>query len=295
MRVLFVLWWSVLIAACARDPQDAGRRALARGDRYVEQGRNDAALIEYRNAVREAPGIADAHIKLGETLDRLGRRSEARAAFIAASRIVDGQPLPMREDELRAVVARTPASAAARVALADQLISRRETAEAEEQLRAATALDPSNELAHRSLAAIYLATDRADEAERHLMLAAQVEPQRYGSSLAFADFLMENGRVADARPILESLQRTGPTDEIALRIAALDDAEGAAERARRSVAALIALRPTAAAWTLQATFQLRDGHLEDAIESAREALTIDPTFQPAEDVANAVRGRQLGR
>jgi tetratricopeptide (TPR) repeat protein len=295
MRVLIVVWCSLLVAGCGRDPGEAGRRALARGDRYVAQGRNDAALIEYRNAVRDAPGLAAAHVKLGETLDTLGRRSEARAAFIAASRIVDGQPLPLREDDLRAVVARTPSSAAARVALADQLLSRRETAEAEEQLRAATALDPANELAHRSLAAIYLATDRSDEAERHLVLAARIEPQRYGSSLALADFLMESGRVAEARPILESLQRTGRSDDIALRIAAVDDAEGAAERARRTVADLIAARPSAGAWTLQATFQLRDGLLEDALASAREALAIDPTFLPAEDVANVVRGRQLGR
>ena len=295
MRVLFVLSCLTLVAACARDPQEAGRRAVARGDRYVQQGRTDAALIEYRNAVRDAPGLANAHVKLGEALDRLGRRSEARAAFIAASKIVDGQPLPLREDDLRAVVARTPSSAAARVALADQLLSRRETAEAEEQLRAATALDPSNELAHRSLAAIYLATDRPDEAERHLTLAARVEPQRYGSSLALVDFLMEDGRFADARPILQTLQRTEQTDDISLRIAAIDDAEGATEDARRRVADLITVRPTAGAWTLQATFQLRDGQLADALESAREALAIDPTFQAAEDVANAVRERQLGR
>jgi Flp pilus assembly protein TadD len=295
LRPAVVVCSMTLIAGCSRDPQQAAARAVARGDRYAQQGRDDAALIEFRNAARDAPGSVEAHEKLGETLERLGRRAEARAAFIAASRVVDGQPLPLREDELRASVERQPSSAAARVALADQLLSRRETGEAEEQLRAATALDPSNELAHRSLAALYLATDRPDEAEHHLALAAAQEPQRYGSRLALADFLMEQERFAEARPILERLQQADQADEIALRMAAIMYTEGTVDEARRAVARLLAVRPSSAAWTLQAHFNLREGNLADALANAREALALDPTFDAAEEIADAVRQQQLGR
>jgi tetratricopeptide (TPR) repeat protein len=295
-RLPALICCAAIAVSCSRDPHETARAAAARGDRFVQEGRQDAAVIEYRNAVRHWPTWAEAHQKLGDALMKLGRAEEAYDAFAASERIVDGEPLPFREDELRAFVDRKPASAAARIALAELLTARGELDEAETHLLAAVEAERNSELANRALAAIYMEQNLRADAERLLTVAAAQEPQRYRSRLALADLLLEDGRYAEARPILERL-RDDPNfaKAAAVRLAAVDYEQGAVADASRAVADAIATDPSAEAWTLQAQFRFREGKLDDALRSAREALALDPEFTPAQDVADSVRRELLWR
>lgn len=285
-----------MVVSCARSPEDSARRYAARGDRFVEEGRNDAALIEYRNAVRAWPTWRDAQQKLGATLERLGRIDEAYRVYATESRIVDGETLPQNEVELRAVVARSPDLVQARLALADELLLRDETSEAEEQLLAAAAVDPSDELTNRSLAALFVATGRSAEAERRLTTAAAQVPQRYRSQLALSDFLMSERRYAEARSVLERVPEDGRfATDVKLRLAAIDYQQGRVDAAHRAVAALLDAHPTAAAWTLKADFYYRERDFGEALIAAREALTLAPALAAAEDLIEAIRRQQLRR
>jgi tetratricopeptide (TPR) repeat protein len=293
-RLITVVCGAMVIVSCAQDPQEAARRYAARGDRFAQEGRHDAALIEYRNAVRAWPAWSEAHQKLGDSLERLGRTAEAYRAYATGSRIVDGQPLPHSEEDLRAFVGRHPESVAARVALSNVLLARREVSEAEDELVRSIALEPSNELANRALAALYLASGRADEAETPLQVAAAQEPQRYRSRLALADFLMTNGRYDEARPLLERAGEEGHLARaVKLRLAAIDYDEGAVDAAHRAVSELLATDATAEDWTLQAQFLFREGKLTEALESARRALALDPKLAAAQNLTEAIRRQQL--
>jgi predicted Zn-dependent protease len=286
----------MLTAACAATPHDAATRFVESGDRFATEGRDAAALIEYRNALRERPDWSEAHRKMGDTLGRMGRTRDAYRSYAAAARFVDGRRLPDNEDELVAVVDRNPESVAARLALAEQLIGRGDRAAAETHLAAAVAADPDNELAGRSLAALYLAGGKKGDAERLLTKAAALQPTRYRSEIALADFLMQERRYPEARAVLEQPRTRGTfATDVTLRLAAIDYAEGRTGEAHRALADLIAAHASAEAWTLLADFRFREGKLTDAFEATREALALDSELPAALNLADTIRRKQLGR
>jgi Tfp pilus assembly protein PilF len=280
--------------SCARDPQERAKWFAARGDDFARSGKDAAALIEYRNAVREAPAWAEVYQKLGGALERLGRTRDAYRAYAQGSSIVDGKPLPDDEAGLKAIVERRPQLVPARIALAERLLSRNDSVGAEEQLRAATAAEPGNEMANRALAALYIASGRSDRAESCLEMAAAHEPQRYRSRLALADFLLEQRRYAEARSWLEQARRDATLDDaVTLRLAAIDYEEGRGQEAQRAVARLLGAKSTAEALTLQAQFRLRDRKPVEALASASEALAINPRLSAAQDLVEEIRRQGL--
>src|SRR5579871_1956453 len=52
--------------ACSRDPVKRSRKYIASGDEYAEQGKYKQAAIEYRNAVKATPELAEPHTKLAD-------------------------------------------------------------------------------------------------------------------------------------------------------------------------------------------------------------------------------------
>jgi len=293
-RLLATISTLALLTGCAQDPQQLAQKAAARGDDFARRRQPKAALLEYRNAVRAWPTWGAAYEKLGDTLADLGRPLEAYRAYATSSRIVGAEELPYTEDGLRAVVSRTPGLVAARIALADLLLSQEAVVEAEEQLLAATAAQPGHELANRALAAIYLAQGQRAAAEDHLRVAAAHHPQRYRSQLALADYLMEEARYPEARQMLEQARNTARLSGAAtLRIAAIDYEEGAVEAAHRSLADLLELEPTAEAWTLKGQWLFREDKLTDAFAAAQAALALDWRLAAAQTLASAIRREQL--
>jgi Tfp pilus assembly protein PilF len=300
LEFAMVRYWVALLSialvavSCSKDPQDVARDFAARGDKLAAEGRDDAALIEYRNAVREWPAWSEGYRKLGETLSRLGRTNEAYRAFANESRVVDGRLLPHDEKELRDVVATQPDAVGARLALAELLLEKGDSAEAETQLTTALAREPNNELANRSLAALYIGDGRKAEAEKRLAIAAAHTPQRYRSKLAYADFLMAERRFAAARPVLnEALADPQLADAVKLRLAVIDYEEGARAPARQALSDLLATDATAEAWTVQAEFLYREGEMDEALNAARQALALDPSLPEAQNIADTIRRGQL--
>jgi predicted Zn-dependent protease len=285
---------AMVVVSCGRDPMEAAREYADRGDEFARDGRVNAAVIEYRNAVKEAPSWVVGREKLADALVQLGRIEEAYREYTITSRIVDGQPLPQNEDQLRAAVTRAPDLAAARVALADLLLTKGETDEAEAHLLTAVEKEPANELAHRALAAIYLSDNRPKEAETHLRLATAAVPQRYRSELALADFLIEAERYGEARTVLEKGRGNSRlASGVKVRLAAIDYEEGDTESAHRALREVLEQGATAEAWALQAELQFRERKLADALASARQALELDPDMEAARNLTETIRREQL--
>src|SRR4026207_1514099 len=64
---------TVLASACSRDPEATKRDHLPRGDQYLQDKQDSAAIIEYKNVVQADPRsgegrrkLADAYMAAGE-------------------------------------------------------------------------------------------------------------------------------------------------------------------------------------------------------------------------------------
>src|SRR4051794_24030560 len=103
-RTVLILVASVVLSAaltaCRMRPQDAARDHAARGDQFAQEGRYEAALIEYRNAVKARPAWSEGHDKVGDALLRLGRTTEAYRAYARGLRVDGDHMLPFEEDKL---------------------------------------------------------------------------------------------------------------------------------------------------------------------------------------------------
>jgi tetratricopeptide (TPR) repeat protein len=57
---------------------------LNRGLAYIEQGRRDEAINDFRSAIRIRPELGTAHQSLGDVLDQMGAAEEARCEYLEA-------------------------------------------------------------------------------------------------------------------------------------------------------------------------------------------------------------------
>jgi Flp pilus assembly protein TadD len=145
----------------------------------AQQGRLEAAVAHYEDALRHAPDSPDLLTNLGVALAQLGRDAEARGRLEQALRIDPGHPealsalgalwgragrLEEAIDLHRAAVRAAPRLAAAHANLGAALARLGRFAEAEAALREALRLDPDFADARRNLAAVVAARAR-DEAD----------------------------------------------------------------------------------------------------------------------------------
>ena len=88
-RATAVLLTATLASACAGSVEQA-RRYAARGDQYFAAARFDAAVIEYRNALKQQPKSADTHLKLADTYTALDKAEEAYREYASAIELRPG-------------------------------------------------------------------------------------------------------------------------------------------------------------------------------------------------------------
>ena len=264
------------ILLLAREFESAARRAelaLKADPRHVpahillgnaRAGMNDTAqaMRTIQEAINLDPSYAPAWTALGAVTFISGRKADAAAGFKKAVELA-------------------PTSIEARLALANYQWAIAAFPDAEKTLKSALQIDAQNAAAHRALALLYITTDRRGEAEPHFRALAVDGAGR----LALADYYMGVGRNADARRLLEEIERSAEKSdarEARLRIASIEYGSGRKAEAHRIIDELIADRPRyAAARTAKARMLLSDGAPpSEAVAQAREAVKGDP-YLPA--------------
>src|SRR5215212_735734 len=75
----------VTAAACSRDPETLKVRAIEKGDRYTQQGKQPEAIIEYSNAVQAVPKDGAARLKLAEAYSKAGNSAAAAHEYVRAA------------------------------------------------------------------------------------------------------------------------------------------------------------------------------------------------------------------
>jgi tetratricopeptide (TPR) repeat protein len=360
----------VSLAAGCTDNTQAARRFVDHGDELFAAGRADAAVIEYRNAIKRRPTFGEAYRKLGDVYAEQVRSEEAYRSYSTATdldpadvhsrveagrlllaaarftealiraeqalerdeRYVDAQILaglaltglrryddaitqldaavlvdhrpqayialgdtklaagdrPGAERAFRAAVSREPGSIDARVALAQYLSKTGRSVEAERELVQAAAANPSSERANRAVALFYLTAHREAAAEPFLQAAARQPNQKLMSTLALADYYTAAHRYEEARAVLEPVAGGPLRTPAKARLAAIELETGSPEKARALLDGVMKKRPTAEAWAVDAQLLQRERKPDDALESARAAINLDPTIAAAHYVIGTI-------
>jgi tetratricopeptide (TPR) repeat protein len=281
LRTGFVLL--VLAAAvngCARSGPRAAHDFASRGDRYLAAGRNSAAAIEYRSAIKADPTWAPGHAGLARAYEAMGKPDDAYREYSNAinldandvqSRLGAGRLLfdahMYQETQIRAeqVIDRDPHNSDALVLLA------------------------------RAYAAAALETGDTAGAEAVLRGAVGQVPAAVEAHVALAEFLTTDRRPAEAERELVATVRQHPGDELANRaLASFYQTTGRADAAERylEAAAAVPQQRYESALALDAQMLLRDKKIDEASRSARAALDLDPHLAAANYVAGVI---DLGR
>jgi Flp pilus assembly protein TadD len=225
-----ILLFAASCAACS-SAESRAQRFVRAGDGYVTEGRNYAAAIEYRNAIKQLPESAEAHRKLGLAHLAAG---DAGAAYRAFTKAVDLDPADIepRLDAgkllLRAglydlahvraaqVLERDDRNLEAQILAARALARMRKTDEALAQLTYAGTTSRDG----RAYAAIGEIKHRAGDvegAERAFQQAIEIDPRLVEARTAYAAFLLDHERTDDAEVQLREAQAIAPNDELANR------------------------------------------------------------------------------
>lgn len=235
-RPALMLVLSLAAVGCSKDPDLAAREYLASGDTYAERRDFEAAAIEYRNAIKAKPALADAHYKLAKVYEATADPLKAYGAY---TRAADLQPTNM-DAQLKAgglllaagefeaarrraelAVKADPENPSAHILLGNALAGLNETGRAIKQMEQAIALDPSYAPAWSALGtARFVSGDRA-KAGQAFQKAVSLSPRSVDPYLALANYEWASGRQAAAESALQSALAVDATNASVHRALAL--------------------------------------------------------------------------
>jgi len=231
MRSRFLVLAAIIVAAGCGDRERAARAAVVRGDDYLHSGRIAAAVIEYRNAVKQRPRWADAYSKLGDAYNAESESEEAYRAYssaidldanavharVEAARLLLGagrySEALMRSEE---VLERNEPQTAAAVISARALAEMNRTDEALVRLQTTIGIDPAAE-AYAALGDVRLARGEPEAAEKAFRAGVQRAPTSVQAHIALARFLSTSGRAGEAENEYKAAVAVGTTSEAANR------------------------------------------------------------------------------
>ncbi len=119
-----------------------------------------------------------------------------------------------------------PASAAARVNLATNLVRMGKLPDAQEQLRKAVALDPRNFDANHNLGELYVRMGKLPDAVPFLKRGQEIEPSSYDNGYDLALAYLSTGKPELARQTVHSLLKTKDTAELHNLLGDIEEKDG---------------------------------------------------------------------
>lgn len=208
-----------------RDAPDSAVACNMLGVAIAAQGRGEAALAQFRAAIRIDPFFADPFFNMGRELASLNRRAEAermlRAAIARAPAFAPAMMLfadllmqDLRSRDalpfLRRIAAMPAAPAQARLKLGGALNDAKEYAEAVEVLRRVLQTDGETIYGLTTLAEAQMTLGRADDALATVDRALALAPDHVVATGRKAMILQTLGRFDAARPLFHKVMEADP-------------------------------------------------------------------------------------
>src|SRR5678816_2910545 len=82
---LMAVGFAVSMAAACSNPEQAKREHFDNANRFMEAGKTQEAILEYRNALQEDPRYGEARLRLAQAYQTAGNFNQARREFIRAA------------------------------------------------------------------------------------------------------------------------------------------------------------------------------------------------------------------
>jgi tetratricopeptide (TPR) repeat protein len=169
----------ISLSGCARDLKTRRQRLLDSGQKYMEQGKYDAASIQFRRAVQLDGGFSESYYRLGTSFLKLQRWQEAYGA-------------------LQKAIALDPANVPAQLQIADLELAAKQSASARTHAEAALAADAKNASAHISLGRIDLFEKKYEDGLTEFTAAQELAPDQALPLICRADTYVLLRRYDDA-------------------------------------------------------------------------------------------------
>ncbi len=304
MRNLFFLYWFralaalallLILASCARSPEEKSKAWVKSAQGYVEKKDYAAAIIEFQNAIAAMPKNADLHYQLGLALLRTGSAARAIASFKTSadldpshvdSRVKLADILSHNSDQKMLSIAESYAQAALALRADDPEIlnilatvewRQNKTDAAKAHLKQALQKDPGHPKSASNLALMQWTVDH-DEAGAEKTFRGAVE-RSHGSPdalVALGRFYSAVGRPGAAEAQFQKALESEPNHGVALmELSKLQQSSGRMTDAEQTERRLSAL-PDKAYRSSHALFLFQTGKRDAAIQELKEYMEKDP-------------------
>ena len=263
--------------------------AKTRADKVLAKDpKNVDAFILKGNALAGLKDMTGAFAALNDAIRTDPTRGEGYT-HLGALQFVQGD-MARAEAEFKRAVAADPKSVPAKLALANLYWSTNRKPEAEALIKEANTLDPTSVLPNQALAMLYLGANRLAEAEEPLKAVAKYG-EGYEGKIMLADYYANVHRLPEAKTIYEQVAAS-PGDGMPtakLRLASLGLLDGDRAGAYRLINEILATNPTnLEALVARAQLLFADGKSDEALASARSAVTANPSAPLAQYVLGDV-------
>ena len=208
-----------------RDPSARAEKSYKRAEKYLQENKPDAAVIELRRALQLNPQLAKAHFALGTVELQRGALLTAFQQFYAASQIdPDDQQAQIMVAELLArahnftqsrrqaqqILSRWPDNKTATLLLAESELGVQDYKHGEALVNEVLAAEPNNVRALQDLAFLQLARNDMAQAQATLRRAWQLDPKS-SAAVALLSATYEGQRdLQTAESVLQDALRQNP-------------------------------------------------------------------------------------
>lgn len=264
----------------------------------AQDDRTDEAIARMREVLAEDPGIIDAHLTLGNWLNREKRTPEAIAAYKAVLTLQPDNVIAMNNlaqvyraqrnwpaaiEGFKTALKLDPKSPQAWYQLATLYLDLNRTKEAETTFREALKHNPKMGASYSSLGVIAFERGDLREAEVLVRQALVIEPDLRTGHYTLARVLEEAGRKAEAMALYEKELATYPDHGRArFNLAQMRRAEGDIEGFLRELRTATEKSPDfGPSYFFLAREELNAGRLELARGLARRGLKVDSSSEVA--------------
>lgn len=267
-RLICACLVGLMLVGCAADGGSTGvqteatrtpaQQRVERGEQYIDQGRLDAALVEFGLALEENPRLTRAHLGMGHVF-RLRERYEL--AGRAYQRAADTDPNSFDAFYYLGLVRQ----------LTDQ------TSLAVESYRRALAILPDDPKANREIASAYLQLGQTQQALHYARRSIRLDPD---SQTAWCNLAATYNMIGEHELAVDCYREAAELGDLADPVfPGLADAHlklGNYQRAINVLHALIAREPSAIAYERLGYAQFRRRMFTDSHWSYSKALELDP-------------------
>lgn len=236
---------------------------LRAGEQLLEQGALDQALLEFERAIESNPTLTVAYLRAGDIYRERGDYSGAERRYGEAARI---EPRNFDAQYLHG--------------LSLQLLQRMD--EAVRAYLRALAIRPDDFYANLNLGTTFLQLDEPEQGLPYAVRATQLRPADGPARVNLGATYAALGRHAEAIVQFDAASEVmtlGP--ELLINVAESQGQLGHFEDMEGTLRHVVRIQPSAAAWERLGSAQFRSRRYQDALESFRTSIQLDPSHYPA--------------